>query len=212
MAAPRPLETAQAIKARIWQELERASRDRHHEWRTPVLASIGLAQQPSARTVVLREVNRQEKCFEIYSDRRSPKIAELKQHPGALLHFWSKRLHWQLRVAVKVHVLESGPDVESRWDRLKLTAAARDYLSPYPPGSLMEKPSEPSGAKTAEPSVAKITEPSGAKGIKRIQDQEIAHNFCVIRAGFIEMDWLELHAEGHRRARFSVDEWQWLLP
>jgi pyridoxamine 5'-phosphate oxidase len=196
MAAPRPLETAQAIKARIWQELERASRDRHHEWRTPVLASIGLAQQPSARTVVLREVNRQEKCFEIYSDRRSPKIAELKQHPGALLHFWSKRLHWQLRVAVKVHVLESGPDVESRWDRLKLTAAARDYLSPYPPGSLMEKPSEP----------------SGAKGIKRIQDQEIAHNFCVIRAGFIEMDWLELHAEGHRRARFSVDEWQWLLP
>jgi hypothetical protein len=196
MAAPRPLETAQAIKARIWQELERASRDRHHEWRTPVLASIGLAQQPSARTVVLREVNRQEKCFEIYSDRRSPKIAELKQHPCALLHFWSKRLHWQLRVAVKVHVLESGPDVESRWDRLKLTAAARDYLSPYPPGSLMEKPSEP----------------SGAKGIKRIQDQEIAHNFCVIRAGFIEMDWLELHAEGHRRARFSVDEWQWLLP
>ena len=159
MAAPRPLETAQAIKARIWQELERASRDRHHEWRTPVLASIDLVQQPSARTVVLREVNLQEKCFEIYSDRRSPKIAELKQHPGALLHFWSKRLHWQLRVAVKVHVLESGPDVESRWDRLKLTAAARDYLSPYPPGSLMEKPAEPSGAKTAEPSVAKITEP-----------------------------------------------------
>ncbi|MFN4965220.1 MAG: pyridoxamine 5'-phosphate oxidase family protein, partial [Burkholderiales bacterium] len=115
MAAPRPLETAQAIKARIWQELERASRDRHHEWRTPVLASIDLAQQPSARTVVLREVNLQEKCFEIYSDRRSPKIAELKQYPGALLHFWSKRLQWQLRVAVKVHVLESGPDVESRW-------------------------------------------------------------------------------------------------
>jgi len=196
MAAPRPIEKAQAIQARIWQELERASRDRHHAWRTPVLASIDLAQQPSARTVVLREVNLQEKCFEIYSDRRSPKIAELKQHPGALLHFWSKRLQWQLRVAVKVHVLESGPDVESRWDRLKLTAAARDYLSPYPPGSLMEKPSEP----------------SGAKGIKRIQDHEIAHNFCVIRAGFIEMDWLELHAEGHRRARFSVDEWQWLLP
>ncbi|NCX04017.1 MAG: hypothetical protein EBV72_14280 [Betaproteobacteria bacterium] len=212
MAAPRPLETAQAIKARIWQELERASRDRHHEWRTPVLASIDLVQQPSARTVVLREVNLQEKCFEIYSDRRSPKIAELKQHPGALLHFWSKRLQWQLRVAVKVHVLESGPDVESRWDRLKLTAAARDYLSPHPPGSLMEKPAEPSGAKTAEPSVAKITEPSGANGIKRIQDQEIAHNFCVIKANFIDMDWLELNVAGHRRARFSVDEWQWLLP
>ena len=204
MAAPRPLETAQAIKARIWQELERASRDRHHEWRTPVLASIDLVQQPSARTVVLREVNLQEKCFEIYSDRRSPKIAELKQHPGALLHFWSKRLQWQLRVAVKVHVLESGPDVESRWDRLKLTAAARDYLSPHPPGSLMEKPAEPSAEKMAGPLLAKGMEPALHK--------EVDHNFCVIRAGFIEMDWLELHAEGHRRARFSVDEWQWLLP
>ena len=212
MAAPRPIEKAQAIQARIWQELERASRDRHHAWRTPVLASIDLAQQPSARTVVLREVNLQEKCFEIYSDRRSPKIAELKQHPGALLHFWSKRLQWQLRVAVKVHVLESGPDVESRWDRLKLTAAARDYLSPYPPGSLMEKSAEPSAEKMAEPSVAKTAEPLVAKGIERVEDQEIGHNFCIIKAHFIDMDWLELHAEGHRRAWFSIDEWQWLLP
>jgi pyridoxamine 5'-phosphate oxidase len=204
MAAPRPLETAQAIKARIWQELERASRDRHHEWRTPVLASIDLVQQPSARTVVLREVNLQEKCFEIYSDRRSPKIAELKQHPGALLHFWSKRLQWQLRVAVKVHVLESGPDVESRWDRLKLTAAARDYLSPHPPGSLMEKPAEPSAEKMAGLLLAKGMEPALHK--------EVDHNFCLVRAGFVEMDWLELNVAGHRRARFSVDEWQWLLP
>ena len=204
MAAPRPIEKAQAIQARIWQELERASRDRHHAWRTPVLASIDLAQQPSARTVVLREVNLQEKCFEIYSDRRSPKIAELKQHPGALLHFWSKRLQWQLRVAVKVHVLESGPDVESRWDRLKLTAAARDYLSPHPPGSLMEKPAEPSAEEMAGPLLAKGMEPALHK--------EVDHNFCLVRAGFVEMDWLELNVAGHRRARFSVDEWQWLLP
>ena len=204
MAAPRPIEKAQAIQARIWQELERASRDRNHAWRTPVLASIDLAQQPSARTVVLREVNLQEKCFEIYSDRRSPKIAELKQHPGALLHFWSKRLQWQLRVAVKVHVLESGPDVESRWDRLKLTAAARDYLSPHPPGSLMEKPAEPSAEKMAGLLLAKGMEPALHK--------EVDHNFCLVRAGFVEMDWLELNVAGHRRARFSVDEWQWLLP
>ena len=212
MAAPRLLETAQAIKARIWQELERASRDRHHEWRTPVLASIDLVQQPSARTVVLREVNLQEKCFEIYSDRRSPKIAELKQHPGALLHFWSKRLQWQLRVAVKVHVLESGPDVESRWDRLKLTAAARDYLSPHPPGSLMEKPAEPSAEKIAEPSAEKMAGPLLAKGMEPALHKEVDHNFCLVRAGFVEMDWLELNVAGHRRARFSVDEWQWLLP
>ena len=212
MAAPRPLETAQAIKARIWQELERASRDRHHEWRTPVLASISLTNQPSARTVVLREVNLKDKCFEIYSDRRSPKIAELKQHPGALLHFWSKRLQWQLRVAVKVHVLESGVDVESRWGRLKLTAAARDYLNPYPPGSLIEKPSELSVELTAEPLLEKEAEALVARSMEQTLDKEMGNNFCLIRAHFIDMDWLELHVDGHRRARFSDDEWQWLLP
>lgn len=33
------LQTPEDIRPQIWKELGRASLDRHHEWRTPVLAS-----------------------------------------------------------------------------------------------------------------------------------------------------------------------------
>lgn len=33
------LQTPEEIRSQIWKELGRASLDRHHEWRTPVLAS-----------------------------------------------------------------------------------------------------------------------------------------------------------------------------
>ena len=37
---------------RLWQELSRAPHDRHHEWRTPTLATQGLGNNgPQARTV-----------------------------------------------------------------------------------------------------------------------------------------------------------------
>ena len=49
-----PPSTAADIRHRIWTELQRATVDRHHEWRTPVLATSGLDGLPQARTVVLR--------------------------------------------------------------------------------------------------------------------------------------------------------------
>ncbi len=44
------------IATQVWAQLQRASVDRHHEWRTPVLASNGLDGSVQARTVVLRRV------------------------------------------------------------------------------------------------------------------------------------------------------------
>ena len=34
------------IRQQIWKELGRASVDRHHEWRTPVLATVGAMARP----------------------------------------------------------------------------------------------------------------------------------------------------------------------
>jgi hypothetical protein len=183
-----PLGDAQGIEARIWQELQRATRDRHHEWRTPVLASLGLDQQVDARTVVLRRVDCGRKVFEIYTDRRSAKVAAFRKHARGLLHCWSKRLHWQLRIAVEVSVHESGPYVEGLWDQIKATAAAKDYLSAQVPGTTLG------------------VEPGSSMGLAQ------PHCFCLLEARFIEMDWLALGREAHQRARLSVDGWQWLVP
>ena len=45
------------IRERVWVELERAVHDRHHEWRTPALATVGKDGSPNARTVVLRHAS-----------------------------------------------------------------------------------------------------------------------------------------------------------
>ena len=186
--ASSPAEQEQRIEARIWQELQRATRDRHHEWRTPVLASLGPEQQVDARTVVLRRVDIEGKVFEIYTDLRSAKVAAFRKHPRGLLHCWSKRLRWQLRIAVEVSVHDAGPYVEELWDQIKATAAAKDYLSPRAPGTLLSA-GPGSSTEVAQP-----------------------HCFCLLKASFIEMDWLALGREGHERARLSVDGWQWLVP
>jgi pyridoxamine 5'-phosphate oxidase len=101
-----PLElTELEIRQRAWLELERATRDRHHEWRMPVLATIGKDGSPNARAVVLRHADAKLQNLQFYTDRRSPKIAELTHQPAAILVFWSERLNWQLRVQVSMEVL-----------------------------------------------------------------------------------------------------------
>jgi len=90
--------TAPEIRQRIWVELQRATQDRHHEWRTPVLATTGADGLPNARTVVLRYANAKLGILQMYTDSRSPKVAELLARPQVMLAFWSKRLSWQLRV------------------------------------------------------------------------------------------------------------------
>jgi len=76
--------------------------------------------------------------------------------------------------------------VSSRWARIKLTPAAQDYISPLPPGS-----------------------PLGAVPAPERQSRE---HFAVLTARVQSIDWLELHAEGHRRASFDATGRRWLAP
>ena len=170
---------------RIWTELQRATVDRHHEWRTPVLATTGLDGLPQARTVVLRGADAKAQQLVFFTDSRSPKVAELQTLPVAAFVFWSKRLSWQLRVRVSTQVHTAGPLVDAAWSRVSQSAAAGDYLTPLAPGSPLHQPTE-------------------AK-----QD---AHHLAVVTAHIDHLDWLELSREGHRRARLTQDTAEWLVP
>mgnify|MGYP006196394707 CR=1 FL=1 len=102
------LQTPEEIRPQIWKELGRASQDRHHEWRTPVLASADPDGLPDARTVVLRQVDALAGQLTFYTDSRSPKVAQLQTQAAAMLVFWSARLSWQLRVRVACTAITSG--------------------------------------------------------------------------------------------------------
>ena len=183
MAAPR-LDSLVDIEAALWRELALAVRDKSHAWRVAVLATVD-GEMADARSVVLRDLQADSRTLLMYTDSRSPKARQLAAHPQGMLVLWSEALAWQLRLRVALTLETSGLRVSSRWARLKLTPAAQDYLSPLPPGSELGAVKPP---------------------------RESREHFAVIAAEVQAVDWLELHAEGHRRARFDAAGAAWLAP
>jgi pyridoxamine 5'-phosphate oxidase len=179
------LDSLAAIEDALWQALRLAAHEKTHPWRTPVLATTD-GDAGDARTVVLREADRDSATLHLYSDARSAKVTQIAAHPIGTLVMWSPALGWQLRVRAHLAATTEGLEVSSRWARLKLSPAAHDYLSVQAPGTPLD---------------AALS----ARG-------ERAH-FALIDAQVQSIDWLELHADGHRRARFVVGATpRWLQP
>lgn len=186
-ADPQPPRLAElpAIEAAIWQQLARACHDRHHAWRTPVLATVDAQGLPEARTLVLREVEAATRRLWVYSDARAAKIAHLARQPRATLLAWSPRLHWQVRLKLRVTLHTHGLALASRWARVKLSPSASDYLSARAPGEPLD----------------------GTTPALLAEDRA---QFAALEAEVLEIDWLELHRDGHRRARFDGHDACWL--
>ena len=181
------LQTLAEIESAVWRELAATARDKAHAWRTPVLATVD-GDAADARVIVLREVAQDEKRLLFYTDERTAKVLQLRSHPCGTVVMWSAALGWQLRCRVRLTLETSGLAATSRWAKIRQTAAAREYLSPVPPGTaLAEVPHQNSGA------------------VSR------AH-FAVIEAAIDSLDWLELHPDGNRRAVFDAAGARWLQP
>jgi pyridoxamine 5'-phosphate oxidase len=179
------LETLHAIEAALWHELLTAPHDRGHPWRTPVLATTD-GDVGDARTVVVREVDRDRDTLLIYTDARATKVSHAMRHPLGTLVMWSEAIGWQLRLRVRMTVIGDGLELSSRWAQLKFTPAAHDYLSALAPGSALDS---------------------------ALGSRDGRAHFALIEAQLQWIDWLELHEQGHRRARFGDNQPpQWLQP
>lgn len=178
------LERLEAIEDAVWSELSRAPRERSHGWRVGVLATTD-GQSAEARSIVLRDVDADKRQLVFYADSRSPKVQQINAFPQGTIVLWSQPLSWQLRLKVHLVVQTTGLAVSSRWARLKMSPGAQDYLSPLPPGSAIDTPAPERGSR---------------------------EHFGVVTARIDAVDWLELHADGHRRAAFDGDGRRWLVP
>ena len=181
------LTSLDAIQAEVWRQLERATHDKHHAWRSPVLATVD-GDAADARTVILREVDAHQKQLLSFTDDRAGKVTQLLRHPRATLVMWSPALGWQLRCRVLLSLEMTGLAATSRWARIKLTPAAQDYLARLPPGAPLDTP-----------------EAVAADALNR-------EYFAVISAQVLSIDWLELHRSGHRRAVFDEHGGRWVQP
>ena len=185
---PERLQSLAEIEPAVWRGLGRATVDKHHAWRTPVLATADGRGGVDARTVVLREIQGDTRTLVVYTDARAAKVAQLHARATCTLVMWSAALGWQLRLRARVDVHTDGLAVTSRWASLRSSRSAQDYLSPLAPGMALD----------AEPPV---TEPGAQR-----------EHFAVLVAHVEEIDWLELHRDGHRRARLDASGGRWLVP
>jgi pyridoxamine 5'-phosphate oxidase len=172
------------IQTAVWSELAACVLHKTHAWRVGVLATTD-GTAADARSIVLREVDVETRSLVFFTDARSPKVRQFDSHPEGALVLWSQQLGWQLRLRVMLSLETSGLAVSSRWARLKMSPAAQDYLSPLPPGSTLDHPAPQRGTR---------------------------EYFAVVTAQVTAMDWLELHAEGHRRALFDAEGGRWVAP
>jgi len=187
MIKPR-LENPNDIRQQVWRELEKACHDRHHAWRTPVMATTSSDDSVNARTVVLRKVDQLNQSLMIYTDQRSLKVREIVKQPKAVFVFWSKRLNWQLRADVEVSVMSDLTLLNTLWESVKDGPSAMDYLGAKPPGTPL-------------------------KSVMGGQESAIEHHrFNVLTAVVKKIDWLELSRGGHRRALITADAFEWLAP
>ena len=171
------------LAACLWRELQRAPHDRHHEWRTPVLATQGIDESgPQARTVVLRHADVKLWSLRVYTDARSPKCSELVAHPLAQMIFWSKRLNWQLRVSAIATVEFEGEQVNTAWENVSQSRAAVDYLSALPPGQIQS---------------------SSKPEVENSRHSLRQHHLAILNFKVSSMDWLALSKDGHRLVRLT---------
>lgn len=152
-------------------------------WRLPVLATLG-SNGPDARVVVLRDILDEGRKLLAFSDRRAPKIAQIRQHSRVALVFYDPAGPVQLRMKGEAKVDEALD--AKQWEGLT-DIQRQNYRSLAIPGTPLTSPCE--GWAT--------------------MDHSGLEEFAVIQIAVESMDWLWLARSGHRRAQFAWEEGGW---
>jgi len=179
--------------AEAFRRLARGVADRRSAFHTPTLATIGTDGGPEARTVVLRGFEAASRALRMHTDARSGKAAELARDARCALHLYDAGAKLQLRLSGHATLHAEDAVAEHGW------ANSRDFsrmcyaIEPGPGTPISEPPPAPRDAAAGRAA------------------------FRVILLRFDRLEWLELAAGGHRRARFSwADEaapaMTWLVP
>lgn len=174
-----------------WRQLERAVHDRHAPLRTPMLGTVAEDGAPSVRTVILRHADEAAWRVVIHTDRRSRKAAEFARDSRVALTGYDHRHGFQLRLQGVAIVHAADAIAAAAWARLP-PGSRRNYRAQPAPGTPV--PTATDGLATAACA------------------DEGETNFALVVIEVASVETLCLHAAGHRRARFTREGNEWLIP
>lgn len=179
-----PVETLRQFHDESWQRLEAAVVERDHPCRLIQLATHS-ASGPQLRTVVLREVDRDQACWLCHTDARSAKVREIEAEPRVAVLAYDGRVGLQLRGAGTATLEREKSVCAEAWSTLSVSAR-RLYLA-----AANQEQTDPG------------------------DELDGVANLMLLRIRLQMLDLLLLHPDGHRRARYRADQgWRgaWIRP
>lgn len=136
---PSPFDDLKLAHDVVWNELREGVQKPRHAFHWPTLCYLD-GFTPVPRTVVLRDLDRAEKRFEIHTDARSRKASVIPKAKHASLSFFDPRKSLQLTVMGRITMLDPRKtETEGAWEQLNLRTKAI-YANRIDPGTAMLEP------------------------------------------------------------------------
>jgi hypothetical protein len=184
----------------IWSLLQRGVADRNEDFRLPVVI-VSATDSAEGRIVVLRGAFKDKNILRFHTDFRSSKIKSLKENKKIYFVFYNKKRKIQVRAEGVAIVHKDNEITKEAWTKTQMMSR-KCYLSPQAPGDFIND------------SASDLSKDMGNE-IPTFEQSEIGYkNFCVIESKIKSFEWLYLASQGHRRAKFMLDENKstWLVP
>ena len=184
----------------IWSLLQRGVVDRNEDFRLPVVI-VSSNDRAEGRVVVLRGAFKDKNILRFHTDFRSSKIKSLKENKKIYFVFYNKKRKIQVRAEGIATVHKDNELTKEAWTKTQMMSR-KCYLSPQAPGDFIND------------SASDLSKDMGNE-IPTYEQSEVGYkNFCVIESKIKSFEWLYLASQGHRRAKFMLDENKstWLVP
>ena len=191
LPAPQQL-TLENIERDCWEYLLQGSLKGKDGFHTFALGTYS-GQEVEMRTLVLRKVEKSERLIFTHTDARSPKVYQLESGHTAGLLFYDPNRKIQIRIKARPSIHKDDFIAGMLWSETRLSAR-KAYLSIKSPGHILGQGEDglPEHLRGRDPDLE--------------ESQAGLQNFLVLGFEVLQMDWLYLHSQGHRRAVFQYNE------
>lgn len=177
------------INRECWRLLEEGVSSYKNPFHFGVFTTVE-DQFPSARTVIIRGVEIENKIIRFNTDLRSPKFQQLKKNPNISWLFYDEKLRMQMRCKAVATLHTDDVIAEQGWQEARLNCKIT-YTASQAPGSLLEAP--------FLLDLNQLNIPDPVLEFAR-------NNFSIVQTKILSLDWAFLHYKGNRRAFFDYEK------
>ena len=186
----------------IWTSLIRGKKDSKSEFHQ-CYVSTHSDDYPSLRTVVLRHVDKDHLTISFHTDIRSSKIDDIETNSNVTVLLYDHTAKIQLKINGIAEINHKNANTKAIWSNIR-DFSKKCYLVKNAPGTESSTPT------SGYPEQYEDMLPSP-------EELELGYeNFTHVNINIKAIEWLYLHQNGHRRAKFTISKTnidkQWIAP